>query len=114
MEKEVEKLVCEACSEEAQEADEKQIYDFSISHPEWQIKTTSDTTFLSRTFSFSDFVEAADFAAKVGEVAEQSNHHPRIVIEYGKTRVDWWSHKIGNIHELDLRLAAMTDGLTKG
>lgn len=105
--------MCEACSEDAQKADEKQIRQFTGSHPEWQIKTDSDTTFLTRTFSFSDFVEAAKFAAQVGDVAEQSNHHPRIVIEYGKTRVDWWSHKIGNIHELDLTLAEMTDGLNK-
>ena len=114
MEKEVEKLVCEACSEEAQKADEKQIQKFTGSHPDWQIKTESDTTFLTRTFVFSDFVGAANFAAQVGDIAEQSNHHPRIVIEYGKTKVDWWSHKIGNIHELDLRLAAITDGLITG
>ena len=114
MEKEVEKLVCEACSEEAQKAGENQVKEFTGLHPGWQIKTEPDTTFLTRTFCFSDFVQAANFAAKVTDVAEQSSHHPRIVIEYGKTRVDWWSHKIGNIHELDLRLAAMTDGLFKG
>ena len=109
MEKEIEKLVCEACSPEAVKADEIQVNAFVSSHPEWKIVTDSNTTFLTRTFHFSNFVGAAKFAEQVGDIAERANHHPRITIEYGKTRVDWWSHKIGNIHELDLRLAANTD-----
>ena len=111
MDKEIEKLVCEACSAGAQKADQEQITAFMLSHTEWEIKTESNATFLTRTFNFTDFAEAADFAGKVGDVAERYNHHPRITIEYGKTRVDWWSHKIGGIHALDLRLAANTDQL---
>ena len=84
MDKDIEKLVCEACSEGAKKADEKQIEAFMRSHPNWEIKTESDATFLTRTFNFSDFAEAADFAAQVGDVAEQYKHHPRITIEDGK------------------------------
>ena len=113
MDKKIEKLVCEACSEGAQKADEEQIDAFLESHPKWEIKTEPDATFLTRTFGFKNFAEAADFAAQVGDVAERYNHHPRITIEYGKTRVDWWSHKIGNIHPLDLSLAENTDLLNK-
>ena len=113
MEKELEKLVCEACSETAQKADKKHIDAFMGSHPKWTIETDAVATFLTRTFIFNDFVEAADFATQVGEVAERYNHHPRITVEYGKTKVDWWSHKIGNIHALDLSLAEHTDRLKK-
>ena len=113
MDKDIEKLVCEACSEGAQRADKEQIDAFMGSHPKWTIKTDSDATFLTRTFDFNDFAEAADFATQVGEVAERYNHHPRITVEYGKTRVDWWSHKIGNIHALDLSLAEHTERLNK-
>ena len=113
MDKDIEKLVCEACSEGAQKADKEQMDAFMESHPEWEIKTDSDATFLTKTFNFSDFSGAADFASQVGDVAERYNHHPRITIEYGKTKVDWWSHKIANIHPLDLKLAADTDKLFK-
>ena len=106
-------MVCEACSEGAQKADKKQIDTFIESHPKWTIKTDSDATFLTRTFDFNDFAEAAAFATRVGEVAERYNHHPRITIEYGKTRVDWWSHKIGTIHALDLSLAENTEQLNR-
>ena len=114
MNKDINELICDACSEGAQKADKAQIDAFMGSHPEWEIRTESDTTFLTRTFNFNDFAEAADFATQVGEVAERYNHHPRITIEYGKTKVDWWSHKIGNIHALDLSLAENTDQLTRG
>ena len=114
MEKEIEQLVCEACSEEAQKATEDQITAFTSSYPEWEVLTETNITLLTRTFYFSNFAEAAKFAEQVGIIAEQANHHPRIIIEYGKTRVDWWSHKIGNIHALDLRLAATTNRLIKG
>ena len=113
MDRKIENLVCEACSEGAQKANDEQINAFMVSHPEWNIQTDSGATFLTRTFNFRDFVEAADFAAQVGDIAERYNHHPRITIEYGKTRVDWWSHKIGNIHALDLSLAENTDQLNR-
>ena len=66
MDKEIEKLVCEACSEDAQKADKEQINAFIGSHPEWEIKIEPDATFLSRTFKFTNFVQAADFASQVG------------------------------------------------
>lgn len=113
MDKEAEKLVCEACTEDAQKAGVEQTTAFIRSHREWEVKTEPNATFLTRTFNFTNFVQAADFAARVGELAERFNHHPRITLEFGKTRVDWWSHKIGNIHALDLELAAETEQLIK-
>ena len=65
VDKDIKNLVCEACSEGAEKADKAQIDAFMGSHPEWEIKTESDTTFLTRTFNFHDFAEAADFAAQV-------------------------------------------------
>ena len=44
-----------------------------------------------------------------GELAEAENHHPAIVTEWGKVRVNWWTHKIHGLHKNDLILAARTD-----
>ena len=113
MGKKSEDAACDACSDTAEAAGQDQINNFATSCPEWVIKTELDTIFLTRTYLFPDFVQASAFASKVSSIAEQANHHPRIIIEYGKTRVDWWSHKIANIHPLDLQLAADTDKLFK-
>ena len=113
MDKKTEEVACEACSDTAEAASEDQITNFATSCPKWEIKTELDVIFLTRTYLFPDFVQAFAFAEKVGIIAEQADHHPRIIIEYGKTRVDWWSHKIASIHPLDLKLAADTDELFK-
>ena len=55
VDKDLNNLVCEACSEGAEKADKAQIDAFMGSHPEWEIKTKSDTTFLTRTFNFNNF-----------------------------------------------------------
>jgi hypothetical protein len=34
------------------------------------------------------------FARKVGELAEAEAHHPELLIEWGRTTVTWWTHKI--------------------
>ena len=104
---------CEACSDTSQAAGKDQITNFAKSCPEWEMKTELDIIFLTRTYLFPDFVQASASAGKVGTIADQANHHPRIIIEYGKTRVERWSHKIANIHPLDLKLAADTDKLFK-
>lgn len=55
-----------------------------------------------------------DFTSKVGEIAEADGHHPRIVTEWGRVAVTWWTHKIRNIHRNDFIMAAKTDRLIAG
>ena len=37
---------------------------------------------------------ALSFANKIADLAEKEDHHPEILIEWGKVTVTWWSHKI--------------------
>lgn len=66
---------------------------------------------LIRTFAVKDFVAAIELADRVGELAEQENHHPRLVVEYGRLGVAWWTHAIGGVHRNDFIMAARTDAL---
>jgi 4a-hydroxytetrahydrobiopterin dehydratase len=50
-------------------------------------------------------------ANRVGELAEEENHHPLLTVEWGRVLVAWWTHKIRNIHHNDLLMAAKTDAL---
>ena len=88
LDKKSEKTAHEACSDTAQTADEDQITNFATSCPEWGIKTELDIIFVTWTNLFADFVKASALAKKVCAIAEQANHHPRIVIEYVETMVD--------------------------
>jgi 4a-hydroxytetrahydrobiopterin dehydratase len=77
--------------------------------PEWQIKEVDGEKRLERVFKFKDFAQALEFTNKVGAIAEEQDHHPLIVTEWGKVTLDWWTHKIGGLHKNDFIMAAKTD-----
>jgi 4a-hydroxytetrahydrobiopterin dehydratase len=70
--------------------------------PDWQLSEGA----LTRTFSFSDFVEAMGFVDSVATLAEQAGHHPDIDIRYNKVKLSLSSHDAGGITEKDFSLAA--------
>lgn len=76
---------------------------------DWHIVDCETGQQLKKSFSFSNFVEAIRFADTLSEVAEANDHHPALLVEYGKVTVSWWSHSIGGLHHNDFVLAAKTD-----
>ena len=64
---------------------------------------------LEKEYSFKNFKEALDFTVKVGELAENQDHHPDIFLTWGKVKVTIWTHKIDGLTESDFVFAAKTD-----
>jgi 4a-hydroxytetrahydrobiopterin dehydratase len=64
---------------------------------------------LEREFRFKDFAEALAFTNKIGAIAEQLNHHPDILLGWGRVKVTTWSHDANAITARDLELAAKID-----
>ena len=79
--------------------------------PEWQVKEVDGVKGLERVFKFRNFAQALAFTNKVGALAEEEDHHPLIITEYGRTTVNWWTHKIKGLHKNDFIMAAKTDQL---
>ncbi len=77
--------------------------------PGWQVIRVEKEDRLQKAFTFEDFARALDFTARVGSLAEQADHHPSLLTEWGKVTVTWWTHKIKGIHLNDLIMAAKTD-----
>jgi len=77
--------------------------------PEWQVKEVAGVKRLERGFKFKNFAQALEFTNKVGSIAEEEDHHPMIITEYGKATVTWWTHKIKGLHQNDFIMAAKTD-----
>jgi 4a-hydroxytetrahydrobiopterin dehydratase len=88
-----------------------EIYRLQPQVSEWQVKEVGGEQRLERVFKFKDFAQALQFTDKIGAIAEQEDHHPLIVTEWGKVTVDWWTHKIGGLHKNDFIMAAKTDDL---
>jgi 4a-hydroxytetrahydrobiopterin dehydratase len=79
--------------------------------PEWEMVEKDGVKRLRRTFRFDDFAGALAFTNQVGAIAEEKDHHPVLVTEWGKVTVTWWTHKIGGLQRNDFVMAAKTDRL---
>ncbi len=52
---------------------------------------------LTRTFTFSNFVEAFAFMTKVAIIAEKQDHHPTWSNTYNKVTISLSTHDAGNV-----------------
>jgi len=69
---------------------------------------------LSRTFEFSNFVEAWGFLSQVAILAEKADHHPHISNVYNRVTLELSTHDAGNVvTEKDHQLAGAIDQLIK-
>jgi 4a-hydroxytetrahydrobiopterin dehydratase len=58
-----------------------------------------------------DFALALEFVNRVGQLAEQANHHPDIDIRWNTVTLRLSTHSAGGITEADLRLARQIDAI---
>lgn len=66
---------------------------------------------LTRLFEFKTYKEGLVFAGAVGWVADKLNHHPDILIGYGKVTVSTVTHDAGGLTSYDFELARRIDAL---
>jgi 4a-hydroxytetrahydrobiopterin dehydratase len=64
---------------------------------------------LSKVFTFKNYRMSFAFVSQVAMLAEKKNHHPEIILDYGKVRVSLISHDVQKITERDLELATQID-----
>lgn len=102
---------CEACRKDSPMVTGDQAEQLLGLLDRWDIEQRDGVKQLQKTFKFENFTSAMEFAHKVGDKAEQENHHPTIIVEWGKVTVTWWTHKIGGLHMNDFIMAAKTDQL---
>lgn len=82
--------------------------------PEWKILEFEGVRRLERQFKFKNFRAALNFTNQIGELAEQEDHHPAILTEWGKVKLTWWTHAVKGLHLNDFILAAKSDQIYEG
>ena len=70
-----------------------------------------DSHHLEKEYRFGNFVEALAFTNRVGQLAEEVDHHPEIFLTWGKVGLKIWTHKIDGLTESDFVWAAKADRL---
>lgn len=73
----------------------------------WQL--SENNNLISRRFELSNFVEALELVNKIGELAENQQHHPDINLGWGYVEVYLSTHDIGGISDKDITLAQAID-----
>jgi len=79
--------------------------------PEWEILTKNGIQQLERVYKFKNFNDALIFTNRVGAIAEEADHHPTLITEWGRCSVTWWTHNLGGLQRNDFIMAAKTDQL---
>jgi 4a-hydroxytetrahydrobiopterin dehydratase len=105
---------CEACKSDSPlvtDAEERQL---KPQVADWEIVTVNNVRRLKKTFEFDGWMPAVAFANDVARIADEEDHHPTILIQWGKATVTWWTHAIKGLHRNDFIMAAKTDELITG
>ena len=105
------KEACVACRGDESSMSRQDATSLLAELPGWELVEEGVSIALKRSFGFSNFVSAQSFANRVGGMAEELDHHPRIVLEWGRVEVVWWTHKINGLHRNDFIAAAKTSEL---
>ncbi|HRQ33156.1 MAG TPA: 4a-hydroxytetrahydrobiopterin dehydratase [Anaerolineales bacterium] len=108
---ELSQLKCVACRGGDPSLTEAEIAELLPQVPDWQTVAQDNILRLQRVFKFKNYAQSLDFTNKVAAIAEEEDHHPLIVLEWGRVTVQWWTHVVKGLHKNDFIMAAKTDGL---
>ena len=111
MTNELSQTSCEACRVDAPVLSEQEIKELAPEIPSWIVHEEEGIKRLICSFAFSSYEDSVNFTNKVAKLAEEEDHHPEIVLEWGNVTVSWWSHKIKGLHKNDFICASKTDNL---
>jgi 4a-hydroxytetrahydrobiopterin dehydratase len=108
---ELAKLHCSPITATTQPLNQGEIDQYQAKLPDWRIYQKEGEPRLEKAFQFKDFNQAVSFTNRVAQIADEENHHPTILTEWGKVTITWWTHKIRGLHQNDFIMAAKTDRL---
>ena len=100
---------CIPCRGGEQALTDAEVAELLLQIPAWELLEVDGIKRLERVFKFKNYAEAAAFTNKIAAIAEEEDHHPRIVLEWGRVTVEWWTHVMKGLHRNDFIMAAKTD-----
>jgi 4a-hydroxytetrahydrobiopterin dehydratase len=68
---------------------------------------------ISKEYSFPDFYETIAFVNALSYIANQEDHHPDLIVSYGKCKVSFSTHDAGGLTENDFICAAKVNALIR-
>jgi len=101
---------CKPCEGGVPALSPEQVKAYLKALPEW--KPTPDGRSIRREWRLKDFTTALGFFSRVGEIAEQEDHHPDLHLTgYRNVAIELSTHAVNGLTENDFILAAKIDSL---
>lgn len=66
---------------------------------------------IQKTFKFDTYMGGLDFAIRVGQLAEELDHHPNIIVLYKAVTISVNTHSVSGISPYDFELAKRIDAI---
>src|SRR5919109_3045348 len=92
---------CVACRGDEPTLTEAEIEDLLLHVHQWQVKEVDGMKRLEKVFKFKNFAQALDFTNRIGAIAEEENHHPLIITEWGRVTLQWRTHLLKGLQSVD-------------
>lgn len=102
---------CEACRPDSPQVPLEEEATLLASIPDWKLIEVNGMKRLKRVIRRKGWQPAVDLTNRIAALAEEEDHHPAILLEWGKVTVEWWTHAIKGLHRNDFIMAAKVDAL---
>jgi len=83
----------------------KEAGQYLVSSPGWRILDDK----IEKEFMFKTYLGGLDFANKIGNIAEEQDHHPDILIAWRRVKLTLTTHSIKGLSINDFIMAAKAD-----
>jgi len=100
---------CQPCRRGSDPLSQKEVPEWLEKLPDWLVTHHEGVPRLQREFPFDDFTQGVAFADQLAALADETDHHPELLITWGCVSVRWWTHSINGLHPNDFIMAAKTD-----
>jgi 4a-hydroxytetrahydrobiopterin dehydratase len=77
----------------------------------WKLHGDGADVAIEKTFAFKNFLRTMAFVNAVAYIAEQQDHHPELLVQYGRCSVRFNTHDVQGITQTDFACAALVDAL---
>lgn len=85
--------------------DSAECHELLKSLPGWEINGNA----LSKVCKFETYLEGLEFAKSCGEIAEEMNHHPDLLVQWRKVTVTITTHSCAALTSLDFEYAGKVE-----
>lgn len=77
----------------------------------WRLSGDGSDVAIEKTYAFGDYYQTLAFVNALALIAHKQDHHPELVVGYGRCTVRWNTHDVQGISDTDIACATLADAL---